>query len=256
MQLHGRVGGLGLIPLSSLQAGQEEELQELITLASTKVIALEHPTEVICPGSRKERFLTLMNGIFPGITPLFDRNGWCKTFSRVNPYQLHSEHAFSDEVNRNADLVQPEVVIPITTSLPKGSYQELRIMSSLSIGYFHTTIYLGPHYAPDCVDDVVRMIGNAHAPRIKGAELLPGKVAPEKSYGIAEVPFWDKVQELYQKATALIETSSKAIGMSPTDLNQLRTDASMNRNCAVRELSQKAYGESLAGLLLADEINF
>lgn len=227
MKLIGRTQGMGHIEVN---AADDDLLQEAIDLARRDRIRYDSEKYV----QDRKRFLEILATLFPDIktTP--------SAFFRHNPY--NGFLPLEDPLKPRQELV---IATKFITELGDGS--ELRIIPE-GINFFYMTHYW-EHHKPDCVDDVVKMLGNSFQPRIMGAQVFD-TIRDSPCYGIAEIPHFDKVIQLYERAKDLVHRSNGIIGINGIKLNTLRKDALEHENPAIRELSLRTYHQKLGELLL------
>lgn len=234
MELIDRIGGLGKIRVTPDEDAKIKQLFEIVASEGRKCFLSEN-----C--EHAPAYDALMKDFFPA-------------YQRVNG-EVPRRAGFRDN-NPFYQGVGKYTDITIRNRLPLSrviGHQDvcLEILNSTSWAkneYF-MAVTLDSTYRPDCIDDVVSILGARETPPITEVQLMPlPQDYSSTEYGIADVPRLGTVIELYQRATALTGKSLDITGASFNQLNILRRDAQEHENLAVRELSHSRYEQLLEKL--------
>lgn len=240
MELIDRIGGFGKILVTASEQRMLQELTEIILTSGEKYILgeLNKPTG---------DFERLMKELFPdfplvkgaGIHGMQSSNSYTTAWSK-NHYHQDLPQSLKLSIGSRLSVAQSgsrnDVDLAIIAPLQEGENE-----------YFMSVI-VEPMYQPNCVDDVVKILGNREKPAIRGVELIRNKSPLENYFGIAEVPHLETVLKLYTKAAHLVEHAAGSIKVSSQELDTLRQDGVKHPNIAIRELSQARYDQALRAL--------
>lgn len=105
-------------------------------------------------------------------------------------------------------------------------------------------------YNKDIVDDIASMVGKAYRAELIGPQQITKEVGISNKYGLADLPRFKEIQQLYERAVELTKQDGWAVVRNDHPLNLLRKDALEHPNLAIREASEHMYKRKLAELLL------
>ena len=236
MELIDRIGGLGKIRVTPEEDGKIKQLWEIVASEGKKCFLNEN-----C--EHAPAYDALMKDLFPayqcwnGGVP--HRAGFRNNYD--SPF-YHSVGNYSDITIKN-NLPLSRVIGHQDVCL------EILNSSSLAKKEYFMSVTLYSTYKPNCVDDIVSILGAREKPAVTELQLMP---VPSNhqfiSYGIADVPRLGTVLELYRRATVLATHAHQIVQASPEQLNILRKDAQEHENLFVREGSATKYQKMLEAL--------
>lgn len=244
MELIDRIGGFGKIQVTELEHQKLQELKEIILISGQKHILGELNRST-------GDFERLMRELFPdfclmkgaGIRGMRSSNSYTTAWSESHYHQdlpralemsIGSWLSVPREHGRNdVDLT---IIMPTITPAKEGANE-----------YFMSMVLEGI-YQPNCVDDVVEVLGKREKPVIMGAQRIRNNSPVGNYFGIADVPRLGAVLDLYLRAAHLVEHAAGSIKVSSPELDTLRQDGVKHPNIALRELSQARYDQALRAL--------
>ncbi|MDO8656597.1 MAG: hypothetical protein Q7K45_05135 [Nanoarchaeota archaeon] len=234
MELIDRIGGLGKIKVTPEENGKIKQLWELVVSEGKKCFLNEN-----C--EHAPAYDALMKDFFPAYQRVNGEVPRRAGFRDNNPF-YQGVGKYTDITIRNR--------LPLSRVMGHQDVCLEIIHSSFRAeNEYFMTVTLDSTYKPDCVDDIVSILGTRETPSITEVQLMP--LPPDYSstqYGIADVPRLGTVLELYQRATALAGRSNQIVHASSEQLNLLRKDAKEHENLFVREGSATKYHKLLEAL--------
>lgn len=226
-----QVGGLGVISVTSQEDKKIAELQSIVSGNGAKCFINQD-----C--DHTSRYRTLMNDLFPAfmttdsrvLRPFYRNNTLYRGLGRAKEIVIENNFPISRVIG------QQEVELRIITPQERREYE------------YYMGVVLHASYQPDCVDDIVQILGGREKPTYTPAQLIQMQAEDSTRplhYSIADVPRLGLVTGTYQRVEALVRLAPKAVGASLNQLNILRRDAKEHENLAVRELSHSRYVQLL-----------
>ncbi len=240
MELIDRIGGFGKIQVTELEHQKLQELKEIILISGQKYILGEL-------NKSTGDFERLMRELFPDF-PLVKGAGIHGMQSRNSYTTAWSKNHYHQDLPQSLELsIGSRLSVAQSGSRNDG---DLAIIAPLQEGeneYFMSVI-VEPMYQPNCVDDVVEVLGKREKPVIMGAQRIRNNSPVGDYFGVADVPRLGAVLDLYLRAAHLVEHAAGSIKVSSPELDTLRQDGVKHPNIALRELSQARYDQALRAL--------
>lgn len=253
MELYGFNQGVGEIRINDKEEALLEQVRDLVARDRIRYADPKYDAD-------RATFKAALCELFPWMDPSKDR--FENVFDAIYRTNSHYEGRLGVSVEHPNDV--HEVAIRFSLRDPNEHFRrpELRVIKPDEFNDSPKTLFMtvctDSNSGLSYVDDVVRILGNAHVPRIRGVDVVSSKGAGtptgDVTYGFAEVPHFAEIVQLYALADEMLKKAKKAIGISADDLGRLRFEMTSNANVFVREGSRAEYEKRLAQLFLAERV--
>lgn len=247
MELTTRFGGLGIV---SLTEKEKNALERIVTIARGNGILFVLAGEE----ELKAGYKALCEEIFPSLSLSLGPRSYNKCWSAHSsktPLLKENNKEYYETIRISLERYHRDPKLIYRPSFSIKPELQLFLEKDGEIRSEHPMALYVMNYDKDCIDDLVDLLGERENPTIKSPQVIPYSYNidyKERFIGFAEIPFFKKITQLYERAEYLVSNAQGIIDISHKELTKLREDKETHTNTFVKRGSKQLYEESLRTL--------